>query len=206
MSIGTLVIPLAFIIFAAILVWYLIGAQGKWWLKMACVIALPSFGLAVWKSLDSYIGWPSKSPSPDEFVLIWGEAKEPDSKIGDPGAIYLWLVPYDEEVDNQSGSVFDYAHGPREPRAYQIPYSRDTHEELEKAKTLMRKGHRVMVKRKVDGGQTPGEEGRSSTEDPENSPDSPGARERSPNNDGERSKEGQFEFHELPPPKLPEKK
>ena len=50
---------------------------------------------------------------PARFQLLWVRVVEPDAKIGDRGAIYLWI----EEVDEHN--VPDGV-----PRSYRLPYSR----------------------------------------------------------------------------------
>src|SRR5262249_39619041 len=59
MDYRTLAIPLGFILLAALLCWWVIGTKGAWWKKLLAIVFVPTFGLAVWHALPTYLGWPS---------------------------------------------------------------------------------------------------------------------------------------------------
>lgn len=179
---STLAIPIAFLILAALLLWLIIDVRGKWWLKALLMILVVSFSITVWKSLDSYLGWPTSAALPKKAILIWIVVNEPNPKLGDPGAVYLWLKPREalpERPNNSHWALFVYTPNPNEPRTYKLPYSRLIHKEAQKALGLLMGDKSVEVEFRGRGkyGYT-------------------GSFSIGP---------GSVKFYELPPPKLPPK-
>lgn len=201
MNISTLVIPLGFIFLSAVLLWCLIGSKGKWWVKLALIAALPSFGLAVWNSMASYLGWPTSEDTPDKALLLWGEVREPDQKTGDPGAIYLWLQSFDEK-DYQTQRAFGYKADVGEPRAYKFPYSRKLHERLHEAAEMIKAGKQVVMDKtgKGDGKEGEGDSGKEG-----DGTDSEGGDRRGRDGSFSRDPDKPPLFYELPPPSMPGK-
>lgn len=199
---GALAIPLAFIILSAVLLWAIIGAKGKWWIKCLLIVLVPSFGIIVWQSFNSYFGWATKEKTPEQFQLLWVEIVEPNIQENDKGAIYVWVFPYgDSEKQNIITKVFGYKPKTVEPRAYKIPYSRNLHIEMEKAKEMLMGGVLVVVERnsgvpeeqKEQDDNQQGQEG--------------GKNKNGKNEEGYESqvKDDQFKIYKLPPAKSPRK-
>lgn len=181
-----LAIPVAFIILAAIACWCAISVKGKWWIKLLIIITVPGFGIVSWYAMTSYLGWPTSQALSGKVLLLWTEIREPDPRIDDAGAIYLWIIPLDEE---QVGSpdVIEYRPADREPRAYRLKYSRKAHERLFRAKEMLKKGKPVIL-----------EWGGESTEEGED-----GDRSLDSSHDGN---DQDFRMYELPVPHFPPKK
>lgn len=202
----TLAIPIAFILLAAVLCWQLIGAKGRWWAKLITILVVPGFGLAVWASITSYKGWPTQDETPEKAIMLAGAVHEPNPKTRDPGAIFLWLVPL---KNTQGINPLDYVSSGGEPRAYQLPYSRQAHNEVEGAKARMRAGQPVMFERGKkgakgnrgrrgrpgDGVEQPG--GPGSQGNPNGAPGLPGY--------GTGDDQGGFSLHQFPTPTSPPK-
>ena len=202
---NTLAIPLGFIVLSAVLLWCLIGSKGKWWVKLALIAALPSFGLAVWKSVDSYLGWPTPDSIPEKAIMLWGDVQEGDPKTGDPGTIYLWLRPFDEKLYQKTG-VLNYQADFGAPRAYKMPYSRELHKGVNGALGMIKEGKVVVIDKNLgkgsgkegDGNGEKGNNGRQGEgTEPEN-----GDRFGRGNNGFSDDPNGPL-FYELPPPNLP---
>lgn len=199
----SLAIPLAFIMLAAILCWQLIGAKGKWWLKLLAIVVVPGFGLAVWGSIASYKGWPTTDEPPEKALVLASSVREPDPKTGDPGAIYVWLMPL--KGAGTALNPFDYVSPGGEPRAYKFPYSRPSHEMLVGAEQSLKDGKPVVFERQEKGKSSGGTEGEpgEEAEDGESADDAqpghgrPGGRPQ--------QGEGEFKVYELPTPSLPKK-
>ena len=71
-----------------------------------------AFFIEVFFATKGLLGWPGTGQLPPRFQLLWTRVVEPDPKVSDPGAIYLWV----EEVDENnvpSGT----------PRSYRLPYT-----------------------------------------------------------------------------------
>jgi hypothetical protein len=128
------VIAVGFALLAGLLLWFVIGSRGPWWVKLSAIVATCAFTFAVWDALDSFSGWPTAQSPPAHALLV-------ASSVDEPRAIYLWLV------DSDDRGLLEYrAHG-AQPRSYRLPYSRDLHEQVERAAALVRKGKTVEIRR-----------------------------------------------------------
>lgn len=144
----SIAIPLGFIILTGLLCWHLAYAKGRWWLKLAFTVLLVGFGLEVSRALDSYAGWPTGEEMPENGQLLGAVIREPSPRVGDKGAIYVWIRPLEPPV---SGLLRETP-SPDEPRAYRLPYSREMHEEMEQAMQALRSGQPVGIGRGRRGG------------------------------------------------------
>ncbi len=191
----TLAIPVAFILLAALLCWMLIGAKGKWWLKLLTILIVPSFGLAVWASISSYKGWPTTDEPPEKALLVWGVVHEPDPRTGNPGVIYLWLTPIRED----SGGTLNplgYESRNGEPRAYRLPYSRQLHDALTGAQAAAKEGRPMMFGKGKRGRRSDGSRREEDGEPVEGEGDARPGGVGGARGDGERE---QYQFYDLPP-------
>lgn len=201
MTIETLIIPVAFILVAVGLAWFVIYAKGWWWAKCAYMAIVVVFGLMVWNSIESYRGWPTNDPTPQRFIMLWAEIKEPEPKIGFTGAIYIWLLPY--EADPAKPGPLNYSPEAGEPRAHKLPYSRKVHEQLEAAKEMIKAGQMVMMERRKGksgfgkSGESGGKGSIPGEKDGQGRGKRPGGHEAEPYDE--------FFFYQMPPPALPGK-
>jgi hypothetical protein len=119
----TLAIPLAFLLFAALLLWVIIGCRGRWWVKLMLMLTTVIISFQIWVSLNSYFGHPRfmtfKAMSGQTAFLFWAKIDEPSSI--DPGAIYMWLRPTHEIAGGVWAFLTD------EPKLYKFPYDREFH-------------------------------------------------------------------------------
>lgn len=191
-----LAVPIAFIILAAIACWYAISAKGRWWHKLLLIVTVPAFGIVSWYAMTSYLGWPTSQSLSGQKQLLWAEIREPDPKTNDTGAIYLWLVPMEEEQIGSPG-IMVYRPSNQEPRAYWLKYSRKAHERLFRAKQKLKKGKTVILEWKEGDGK--GSRG-SLLDGLDNGAE--GGQNRGPNYDG-----NDQDFHEynFPAPQFPPK-
>jgi hypothetical protein len=145
MDIQNLAIPIAFLILSAVLIFVFIDPKRwRWWLKLPLVVLVPAFCLAVWWSLASYKGWPTTSALPEKSFVMSGIVREAEPAEHDPGAIYLWLVPFGEK---SSFNPLGYDAPKGEPRSYKLKYSRGLHHAVNKAMGLIRQGKAVILDR-----------------------------------------------------------
>lgn len=199
----SLAIPLAFILLAAVLCLLLIGSKWKWWQKLALIIIVPSFGLVVWASLGSYKGWPTTSDPPEKSLVCWMLVREPDLARGDPGAIFLWLVPYDEK--KTALNPLAYSSPGDEPRAYALPYSRSLHKGLDRVKGVIKEGRPVVLDL---SGPPQGEDGTESEDDSvqgSGGDAGPGGQGGRTPHHGDPNRSHGFNIYPLPPPHPPQK-
>ena len=120
-------IPAGFAILTGLLLWAVIGSKGAWLPKLCLIVALPAFVFWVNHSLDGYRGYPTKAQPPKEARLLYQVVEEPSRD--ERGAIYVWLLINDK------------------PRAYELPYTRPLHEQLEGAQGEMSQGKHVALRR-----------------------------------------------------------
>ena len=202
---NTLAIPIAFILLAAVLCLLLIGSKWKWWQKLALILIVPAFGLVVWGAIASYKGWPTTDELPEKSLVFQVLIREPDPAHGDPGAIYVWLMPLDDSGPSRINPL-DYSSPGGEPRAYKLPYTRSMHQGMERAKGMLQQGKPVVLDRRK-GGTGSGQEGQGEPgERGEPGAEGDGAEGAGgPRGYGYEPGREDFRIYELPPPHPPDK-
>lgn len=116
----------AVLLFAA--AWLLASTAG-WRSKLALVAAAPLVAFALWQASRVPAGWPTTHQPPPAATFAWGIVDEPDPASGDPGSIYLWLLPADAA----------------RPRAFRLPYSRRLHRQVQAAIGAEKRGRSTSV-------------------------------------------------------------
>lgn len=208
---NTLAIPFAFILLAAVICLLLIGTKWKWWQILLLILVVPTFSLIVWRSIESYKGWPSAADPPEKSLVHWALIREPDPAHDDPGAIYVWLTPLDEVAGSRN--PLDYDSPPGDPRAYKLPYSRSLHKGMQRAKGMIGQGRPVVLDlsgKGKGGGNGSGEPGEGEPGDGDENGDGASGSDGGPGGRGRpgyRYPEGRedFKIYELPPAHPPRK-
>ena len=141
MIVATVLSPIyvAFTLVTALLLWFVIGSRGKWFIKLPMIVLVPAFMIVVWFSLSSFSGWPTIQSPPKAALYVYGYAIEPDPNQNIGGAIYVWLVP-----PKVHGGVFDYAPKTGEPRSYKLPYSKQLEAQVQGANAAVAHGQQVV--------------------------------------------------------------
>jgi len=195
-SIKLLALPFALIMMAALLCWFIITAKGRWWIKLFLILAVPSFGLVVWRAMPSYAGWPADERPTGRAMLLWVEVREPLPREKDPGAIYVWIVRLEDGVEDPRMLAYRAARG--EPRAHRLAYSRRSHEMADAAREMIKNGRPVVIE--MNGLTGEGGDGETDGDDAgEGRPDGnggPNYRNAGPDD---------FLMYELPDPVFPDK-
>jgi hypothetical protein len=133
---------LVYIVLAGLLLWFVVAAKGKWFLKLVAILGTLAFSFFAYNALNSRDGWPAPISLPQRALFISGEVIQPTGT--DPGKIYLWLVPPHPHV-----GLFGYSPSNLEPRAYRIPYSLQTQAAVEHAQQLTAEGQQVELRLRV---------------------------------------------------------
>ena len=119
-----LILSLSYVVLLVIIVWMWfnkpLGAIGK----IVLSLLLPLIYYFHWIGLQESKGWPSNQTLPTQFELLSADVVEPNPLKEVSGNIHLWIRP------KENGS----------PRAYILPYSRDLHNSLFRAKQAMSHG------------------------------------------------------------------
>jgi hypothetical protein len=176
------IIP-TFILLGGLILWFVIGTKGYWSLKMALITLTLCFSLLLSRTMEDVRGWPTDDELPNKFRVHWLVIKEPSKTDHDEkGGIYLWVT--------------DLAGDGKRPRAYRSEYSHEKHEDAQKALGMIMDGKPVAGRRGGEGegkGKGDGEGG------------GKGQGQGNGTGGGSLSNSPEIIFHELPPPKLPEK-
>ena len=141
MNHSILILGLGFLLLTALMLWVVIAGRGGWKLKLPFVIIVPFFMFLVWGAIASFSGWPVKGQLPKAALLVSYEVVEPDPLTHTKGKIFLWMVP-----PKTHHSLLKYSPQNGEPRAYELPYTKQLHEQLQKAGTALANGAAVELK------------------------------------------------------------
>ena len=107
-----LAISAAYVVIGVLLLNMGLSSRFRWWIKAMAIVVTCGFFIEVFFSTKSLLGWPGTGALPPRFQLLWTRVVEPDPKISDPGAIYLWVEELDENnVPNGT------------PRSYRLRYT-----------------------------------------------------------------------------------
>jgi hypothetical protein len=137
---GYIGLSTAFVIISAIVLWFSIRTPGQIIIKAMLIPATVWYGLVLYYSVPNLMGWPISQSIPDNSQVLAIRIKEPDPKHNDPGAIYFWvnIKPGSKSPEKtvkallNPKSVFSY-NSKTQPRAYQLPYSREMHKAIVEA-------------------------------------------------------------------------
>src|SRR5260370_35484607 len=86
-----LAISAAYVVLGVLLLALGLAARLSWWVKAAAIVVTSAFFVEAFFATKSLLGWPRAGALPPRFQLLWVRVVEPDRKIANPGAIYLWI-------------------------------------------------------------------------------------------------------------------
>lgn len=185
-------LPIFLLVIVILLLWSVVGARGRWGLKLLFILVIPLSTVVVWSSLRSYLGWPTNEELPARFLIYWAIVDEPDQQTEDPGSIYFWVRARQYPVV-PLGKFFGYRYDPNAPRGYWLPYSRKLHEQIAGMQSEFREGRPVVGENKGLGkGEKEGKVGHE------------GDRDKGTGNPYGAA-EGDINLYRLPPVQLPAK-
>jgi hypothetical protein len=107
-----LAISAAYVVMAVLLLSMGLTSRFRWGIKAVVIVVASAFFIESFFATRSLLGWPGTGQLPHRFQLLWTRVVEPDPKISDPGAIYLWVEELDEN-NVPSGT----------PRSFKLKYS-----------------------------------------------------------------------------------
>ena len=88
---GYIGLSVAFVIISAIVLWFSIRTPGKIIIKAMLIPVTVWYGLVLYYSVPNLMGWPISESIPENSQVLAARIKEPDPKLNDAGAIYLWV-------------------------------------------------------------------------------------------------------------------
>jgi hypothetical protein len=130
MNTVVLAISVAYVLMAVLLLCMGLTSRFAWWLKGVVIVVTSVFFIESFFATKSLLGWPGTGALPHRFQLLWTRVVEPDPKIADPGAIYLWVEELDEN-NVPSGT----------PRSFKLRYSVPLADRTNKAKDEIMAGN-----------------------------------------------------------------
>jgi hypothetical protein len=131
MSGAVLWLVACYAILAVLLLSLNLRSAWHWTVKAAAIGLTAGFFVIAFLAIQGLLGWPAEVPPPARFQLHGAVVLEPD-RNRPRGAIYLWLSPRAPDGDIV---------GP--PRAHALPYTRELHEQTERARQGLRDGRAI---------------------------------------------------------------
>lgn len=125
-----LAISIAYVVMGVVLLGMGLTSRFAWWIKAAAIVVTSAFFVEAFFATRSLLGWPGSSALPHRFQLLWTRVVEPDPKLGDPGAVFLWV----EELDDNnvpSGT----------PRSYRLKFTPPLADQSNKARDEIMSGN-----------------------------------------------------------------
>ena len=123
MNTVVIAISIAYVAMAVVLLSMGLTSRFAWWIKGGIIIVTSAFFIESFFATRSMLSWPGPGPLPHRFQLLWTRVVEPDPKVSDPGAIYLWVEELDEN-NVPSGT----------PRTFKLKYTPPLADQSNKAK------------------------------------------------------------------------
>lgn len=139
MSIVTLALAYAFLLFLLTLA--LLKSELATPLKVAVVVLASGFYIWHYNAIQAYRGWPAEAQLPEKFEMVERIVIEPDLKLDEEGGIFLWVRDLD-----QSQVI---------PRAYRLPYNRETHRKVDDIRQQQQQGQRFIGRPAANAGSSP---------------------------------------------------
>src|ERR1700730_1724525 len=130
MNTVVLAISVAYVVIAVLLLCMGLTSRFAWWLKGVVIVVTSVFFIESFFATKGLLGWPGTGQLPHRFQLLWTRVVEPDPKISDPGAIYLWVEELDEN-NVPSGT----------PRSFKLKYTPPLADRSNKAKDEIMAGN-----------------------------------------------------------------
>ena len=141
MTNSSLMLSLLYVAVALLLLVLCLATSWKRWIKVAMIVAVTVTYFIANHTFEDMLGWPTPRELPEKFAIVSVVIEEPNKERGIDGAIYLWISPLDS---NRPVAT---------PRAYRLPYLKDTHSQLADVQRKSRQGIRqIGVVERAGGG------------------------------------------------------
>ncbi len=130
----------AYTFVAALLAYLLLLTRLHWVFKTLSTLATAVLIPLTFFGVGELRGLPSDGPIPPSFRMLWAEVVEPNQMQGERGHVFLWL----QTLDARNFPV-------GQPRAYQLPYSKDLQVKVQDAMVKISQGDKIQgeIKKKL---------------------------------------------------------
>lgn len=185
-------LPILLLVFGALTFWILNESKLRWYFKAACITTFCLFTVVFWTSIHTFLGWPAEEGDmPNKVLIHWVIIKEPNKAKEFEGAVYILLESVEEIKANKVAKFFGYNKNGLEPRLFELKYSRELHEQLEKIRKKLQSGQPVVGELSKGEGGNKGKKGNGKNNNKKGG--------------GSESQEQDWHFHELRPSDIHEK-
>ncbi len=130
MTNSSLMLSFLYVAVALLLLILCLATAWKRWIKIAMIVVVTATYFIANHTFEDMLGWPTPRELPEKFAIVSVVIEEPNKDRGVDGAIYLWIAPLDS---NRPVTT---------PRAYKLPYLKDTHSQLADVQRKSRQGIR----------------------------------------------------------------
>lgn len=128
MNASLLLLLVCYAIVAILLLALCVATRWSVWIKTASIVVVTGFFALTYEALTGMLGFPSPGRLPPRFVFHDAVISQPDPATGDKGSISLWISTLTEN-------------GPaRHPRAYEIPFDKQTYEVILESRRRAKEG------------------------------------------------------------------
>jgi hypothetical protein len=129
MTLSILGLTLSYVAIAVLLLIFLQTTPFHWLPKAVVIVMVTVFYFVVYTSYSGLLGWATENRLPDHFKYHFSLVEEP-SKTDQhrQGDIFIWITAIGIDRDLNK------------PRAYKVPYSKDTHKKLVLAQKKVQEG------------------------------------------------------------------
>lgn len=100
----------------------------SFWIKTGAVIVVTGFYFLSYDALTGLLGYPTAAKLPSRFIFHHAVMAEPDKNTGEKGSIHIWVT----ELTRKGPAA--------QPRAYFIPWEKDTQKAIGEAQKKAREG------------------------------------------------------------------
>jgi hypothetical protein len=121
-------LSIAYVALAVLLLSLSLTTRWPVWVKLTCIVLLTGFYFLTFHSLNGMRGWPTTVDLPERFLLLDSSVTEPNKSTGTEGVVYIWVKSL--QADRPAS----------QPRAFELPYSKELHSRLQEAENRMRNG------------------------------------------------------------------
>ncbi len=98
------------------------------WIKSLAIVVTGMFFMVTYDSMTGLLGFPSPGKLPERFLFHYAVLLQPDKNSANRGAIYFWATELTPD-----GPV-------KLPRAYELPYDKDTFNQFTEANKRTKQG------------------------------------------------------------------
>jgi hypothetical protein len=115
-------------VLALLLLGLCLYTRWSYWIKTVAIVLVGGVFLLTYDTMTALLGFPSPSKMPDRFLFHYAVITQPDKNTSSKGMIYIWA----SELTRDGPSKL--------PRAYEMPYDKETNNTFVEATRRTKQG------------------------------------------------------------------